>query len=60
MAYWEVRDKSTDTTSVGVLAVARMEDERSGNTGSPVDGVRTHQLVIREEWTGLAVWRIGP
>ena len=34
---------------VGVLAVARMEDERSGNTGSPVSGVNTHQLVIREE-----------
>ena len=42
------------------IGSARMEDERSGNTGSPVSGVSTHQLVIREEWTGLAVWRIGP
>ena len=45
---------SCTNVSVGVVALVRMKDERSGNTESPVSGVSTHQLVIREKWTGGA------
>ena len=45
---WKVRNKSTDVFHQ-VMMSGRMEDERSGNTGSPVNGVVRTEPVIRED-----------
>ena len=59
MAHWEVERQAHRCVSAGVLTLARMEEERSSNTGSPGNGVARTELVIREDWTGLSGWRRG-
>ena len=60
LTHWEESDTRTDVFPPGVVALARMEEERSGNTGSPVSGVSCTNWKSGEEQSGLAGWRIGP
>lgn len=46
---------------IGVVILACMQDERSGNPGSPVSVANgTEQPALREGQAGLAGWRSGP
>ena len=46
-------------TLAGVLVSARMEEERSRNTGSPGDGVARTKPTTREGQVGSSGWRMG-
>ena len=48
------------TRLAGVLTLARLEDGKRGNTGSPIGAFARGKPASREGQAGPLVWRMGP